>query len=55
MTDISPFEPVAVTRSNVRARPSGFLRDLWTVAKRAMRAVPREPEAYMPALFIPCL
>jgi len=40
-------------RSNVRARPSGFLKDLVTVAKRAIRAVPREPEAFLPALFIP--
>jgi ABC-2 type transport system permease protein len=37
----------------VQARPSGFLRDLWTVAKRAIRAIPREPEAFLPALFIP--
>lgn len=44
---------IETVRSNVRARPSGFLRDLWTVAKRAIRAVPREPEAFMPALFIP--
>jgi len=44
---------VNTVRSNVRARPSGFLQDLWTVAKRAIRAVPREPEAFLPALFIP--
>jgi len=43
----------ATVRSNVQARPSGFLRDLWTVAKRAIRAIPREPEAFLPALFIP--
>ena len=53
MTDIAASQPVTVSRSNVRARPSGFVRDLWTVAKRAMRAVPREPEAFLPALFIP--
>ena len=44
---------VQVPRSNVRARPSSFMRDLWTVAKRAMRSIPREPEAFVPALFIP--
>lgn len=43
----------ALTRSDVRARPSGFIRDLITVAKRALRAVPREPEVFAPALFIP--
>ena len=42
-----------IVRSNVRARPSGPLKDLWTVAKRAIRGVPREPEAFLPALFIP--
>lgn len=39
--------------SKVRARPSGFLSDLTTVAGRALRAIPREPEAVLPALFIP--
>ena len=44
---------IEVTRSNVRARPSGFVRDLLTIARRALRAVPREPEVFAPALFIP--
>jgi ABC-2 type transport system permease protein len=43
----------AAARSNVRAKPSGFLRDLYTVAGRALRSVPREPESFVPALFIP--
>ena len=43
----------AVARSNVRARPSGAFKDLITIAKRALRGVPREPEAFLPALFIP--
>jgi len=51
MTDTA--SPIVVTRSNVTARRSSFVRDLWTVAKRAIRAVPREPEAFLPALFIP--
>ena len=46
-------EPLKLVRSDVRARPSGFLRDLLTVAKRALRAIPREPETLAPALFIP--
>ncbi len=40
-------------RNLVRARPSGFLRDLVTIAKRALRSIPREPETFVPALFIP--
>ncbi len=42
-----------LVRSDVRARPSGFIKDLITVAKRALRAIPREPEVLAPALFIP--
>lgn len=37
----------------IRARPAGFLRDLASVAGRALRAIPREPEAILPALVIP--
>ncbi len=43
----------SVPRSNVRARPSGFFGDLFTVARRALRGIPREPESFIPALFIP--
>ncbi|MEM7091455.1 MAG: ABC transporter permease [Actinomycetota bacterium] len=45
--------PSTLVRSDVRARPSGFVRDLLTVAQRALRAIPREPEVFAPALFIP--
>lgn len=37
----------------VRARPSGFFRDLTSVAGRAIRAIPREPESFIPALIVP--
>ena len=37
----------------IRARPAGFVSDLRTVARRALRAVPREPETLIPALIIP--
>ena len=37
----------------IGARPAGFWRDLMSVAGRALRAVPREPEALVPALIIP--
>lgn len=43
----------SVVRSNVRAKPSGFVRDLLTIAGRAVRGIPREPESFIPALFIP--
>ncbi len=35
------------------AQPSGFFRDLVTVARRAVRTLPREPEAIIPAMLIP--
>ncbi len=37
----------------IRARPAGFWRDLISVAGRALRAIPREPEAFIPALIVP--
>lgn len=39
--------------SSIRARRVGFVTDLWSVAIRALRALPREPEAIIPALVIP--
>jgi len=51
MTATTPSGSIA--RSDLRAKPSGFIRDLLTVAKRAVRAIPREPESFVPALFIP--
>jgi ABC-2 type transport system permease protein len=37
----------------VRARKAGFFRDTATIARRAIRAIPREPEAVVPALVVP--
>ena len=37
----------------IGARPAGFFRDLISVAGRALRAIPREPEALIPALIVP--
>ena len=45
--------PPTVVRSNVRAKPSGFFKDMFTIAGRALRSIPREPESFVPALFIP--
>jgi ABC-2 type transport system permease protein len=44
--------PTAVPRSNVTPRQAGFARDVVTVAGRALRAIPREPEAVIPPIFI---
>ncbi len=41
------------SREGISASPAGFWRDLISVAGRAIRAVPREPEAFAPALVIP--
>lgn len=37
----------------IRARRAGFFADIITVAIRALRSIPRDPEAIYPALFIP--
>ncbi|MGH9187405.1 MAG: ABC transporter permease [Acidimicrobiales bacterium] len=45
--------PAMALGMTARARPAGFARDLFTVAGRALRGVPREPEFMAPALVIP--
>ncbi len=45
----SPGAPQAT----IRARKSRFLADVWSVAIRALRALPREPEVIIPSLVIP--
>ncbi len=42
-----------MTTSVAEPRPAGFFRDLISVAGRALRSIPREPEVLAPALFIP--
>jgi ABC-2 type transport system permease protein len=37
----------------VEARPAGFCADLWSVALRSLRALPREPELLIPSLIFP--
>ncbi|MBA2278538.1 MAG: ABC transporter permease, partial [Chloroflexia bacterium] len=39
--------------TTIRARKTSFLADLWSVAIRALRALPREPEMMIPSLIIP--
>ena len=42
-----------VGNGEITARHAGFVRDLTSVAIRALRQIPREPEAVIPALIIP--
>jgi ABC-2 type transport system permease protein len=42
-----------MAENSIQAKPSGFFQDLATVAGRALRAIPREPEAIIPAILIP--
>lgn len=48
-----PDTAAAPATPTIRARRVSFLADLWSVAIRALRALPREPEAIIPALIIP--
>ena len=43
----SPLPP-----STIRARPAGFAHDLASIARRALRAVPRDLPAVIPPVFI---
>jgi len=51
--DSGSRRPVNHAAATIRARPGSFVADLWSVAIRAIRALPREPEAIIPALIIP--
>jgi ABC-2 type transport system permease protein len=42
-----------VRPTTIRARKSNFVKDIWAVALRALRALPREPEMIIPSLIIP--
>ena len=44
---------VAANAGNIRARKAGFLRDLLSVARRAVRSMLRDLETVIPALLIP--
>ena len=52
MTARTPTVP-ALTPAPTTASTPGFGRDLVSVAMRALRLIPREPEAVIPALIIP--
>ena len=42
-----------LTQTTIHARHAGFFSDVVSVAIRALRSIPRDPEAVYPALFIP--
>ena len=39
----------------VNARPAGFVTDLMSVAGRAVRQIPRDPESVIPAVLVPAI
>lgn len=43
----------ATAPARIEPKSAGFLRDLTSVAHRALRAIPRDPAAVIPALIIP--
>jgi ABC-2 type transport system permease protein len=44
---------MSVQGAPIRARESGFLRDVRSVAGRALRQIPREPASVVPAVLVP--
>lgn len=48
LTDVAIPKP-----STIRARKAGFVADVMSVAGRAVRSIPREPEGVIPALIVP--
>ncbi|HEV3400586.1 MAG TPA: hypothetical protein VG078_02100 [Acidimicrobiales bacterium] len=52
MTAIADRLTLPIPSEELRARPAGFLHDVTSIAGRALRAVPREPEAVIPPVFI---
>ena len=54
-TDVQPTPADAVRppSTDIRARRAGFVADVVSVAGRAVRSIPREPETVIPALIVP--
>jgi ABC-2 type transport system permease protein len=44
---------VAIPTSRITGREAGILRDIASVAGRALRQIPREPASVLPAIFVP--
>jgi ABC-2 type transport system permease protein len=54
-TDVKPepADAVGALSTDIRARRAGFVADVISVAGRAVRSIPREPESVIPALIVP--
>lgn len=52
MTALTDTITLPACREVIRARPAGFWHDLASIAGRALRAVPRDPAAVIPPVFI---
>jgi len=52
MTAVAETITTTVPDEIIHARPAGFSRDLTSIAGRALRAVPRDPAAVAPPVFI---
>ncbi len=52
MTALTDTVVPSASREVIRARPAGFGHDLTSIAGRALRAVPRDPAAVVPPVFI---
>jgi ABC-2 type transport system permease protein len=44
---------IPTTALRVKARPAGFVVDVVSIARRAIRQIPREPSSVIPALIVP--
>ena len=53
MTAVTTPVSAPVDACTIRPRKAGFVTDTASVAGRALRGIPREPETIVPALFIP--
>jgi ABC-2 type transport system permease protein len=52
MTAVTDTIAARAAGEAIEARPAGFVHDLVTIAGRALRAVPRDPAAVLPPVFI---
>lgn len=52
-TTLRPQGTTPAPKTEIRARKSNFFGDVWSVAIRALKALPREPEVIIPSLIIP--
>jgi len=52
MTALTETVTTSASADVIRARPAGILHDLASIAGRALRAVPRDPAAVLPPVFI---